>query len=173
MEHLHFRCGCGQQLVAARDLTGRPGACPTCGALLAAPGPAPALDAPWQPDEREFRPCPSCGGSIRGKARKCLHCGELLDPSMLTTAGRGVGREPRAAAQLQDLPEDAAATNLATQALYINMLPGLGWIVALPLALRARHLAARNNADMKKANMALGFTFTHLMTVLMILSNCK
>lgn len=43
-----FRCPCGTTLQAANDVIGRPGRCPTCGALLAIPRPAaPARRRLW------------------------------------------------------------------------------------------------------------------------------
>jgi hypothetical protein len=63
--------------------------CDTCGATLVLPGPAGVIQAAALPPAAPPGPaaahkdCPLCGERIRAAAKKCKHCGEILDPDLL------------------------------------------------------------------------------------------
>jgi DNA-directed RNA polymerase subunit RPC12/RpoP len=82
---ISFRCdGCGAAINAPEKAAGRQAKCPSCSApvfvpqapVSVPPAPAPAAQAP------EYKSCPYCSEQILAAARKCKHCGELLDPQL-------------------------------------------------------------------------------------------
>ncbi len=98
---------CGSALNAPEGLVGKTVQCPKCAARLRVPdgagvpvtpvGPAPSGHARWSdsphaspredavcdvaaaPRQQRYRECPFCGEDVLEQAKKCKHCGEVLD----------------------------------------------------------------------------------------------
>jgi len=100
---------CGSQALASDDYVGKKVVCPRCNATITVTAPvdpsinllevipiaAPVSPTPpagpvaveqWDvelvPQSAQFKTCDFCGESILVAARKCKHCGEMLDPSL-------------------------------------------------------------------------------------------
>jgi DNA-directed RNA polymerase subunit RPC12/RpoP len=80
-----FRCGgCGAAINAPSKLAGRQAKCPSCGDPVMVPAPV-ATPAPARPapePKPEYKACPLCSERILATAKKCKHCGEMLDPQL-------------------------------------------------------------------------------------------
>src|SRR5208283_1185889 len=102
-----FHCkACNAAINAPERAAGRQSKCPNCGNVVTVPGnpiapplPAPAskpaavkvpsaipippspVPSPAEPPP-EYKQCPYCSEKILATARKCKHCGEMLDPAL-------------------------------------------------------------------------------------------
>jgi predicted RNA-binding Zn-ribbon protein involved in translation (DUF1610 family) len=119
-ETIKVRCStCGKSFSAPGRAAGRKGPCPKCGTDLTIPSPQTTPteeDRPTAavvrlapPDlpvrrvepatvrESEYKDCPFCGEEVRARAKKCKHCGEVLDVALRAAeeARREVQRESR------------------------------------------------------------------------------
>ena len=90
-----FSCpNCGQHISATAKHIGIRTTCPTCSHLFEVPAPATLpsqreTSIPYPPT-RSSKPttksCPMCGEQILITAKKCKHCGELLDANLRVAA---------------------------------------------------------------------------------------
>jgi predicted RNA-binding Zn-ribbon protein involved in translation (DUF1610 family) len=119
-ETIKVKCStCGNSFTAPGRAAGRKGPCPKCGTALTIPShqtaptvadePTPAVVRFVPPDlpvrrvepapvrESEYKDCPFCGEEVLAKAKKCKHCGEVLDVALRAAeeARREVRRESR------------------------------------------------------------------------------
>ena len=79
MSDYNFDCPhCGQWLEAPQEMMGEAIDCPSCNGSIELPKPA-AQSETETPPEPETKDCPYCGEQILTKAKKCKHCGEILD----------------------------------------------------------------------------------------------
>jgi membrane protein YdbS with pleckstrin-like domain/DNA-directed RNA polymerase subunit RPC12/RpoP len=79
MPDYKFNCPhCGQSLEAPEDMGGQSIDCPSCSKPLVIPAPA----APPATPPITTKACLFCGEEILIQARKCKHCGEILDESL-------------------------------------------------------------------------------------------
>src|SRR5689334_64299 len=103
---------CQAKLRVAEDSTAAKVRCPTCGGAVPVPGALRAASAPPPPAPRarpapppaevrhpapasppvRTRDCPYCGEEVLSHAKKCKHCGEVIDPTL--REGRAAGRAP-------------------------------------------------------------------------------
>lgn len=109
-EMIRWTClSCNKQLKAARSATGKTIKCPQCGEVTHIPRPKPTHQppptnrllppdinllpflspAPDQPPAHQHAPspartktCPFCAEPIHVDAKKCKHCGEIIDPTL-------------------------------------------------------------------------------------------
>ena len=119
-ETIKVKCStCANSFTAPGRAAGRKAPCPKCGTALTISSPQTtpmAEDRPTlaavrlaQPDmpvrrvepapvrESEYKDCPFCGEEVLAKAKKCKHCGEVLDVALRAAeeARREVRRESR------------------------------------------------------------------------------
>ena len=85
MSDFTFNCPhCEQPFEAPEEMLGQTIECPSCNGVLELPkpdpGPEPELPPPAEPETKD---CPYCGERILAKAKKCKHCGEILDSSLM------------------------------------------------------------------------------------------
>lgn len=109
-----FACpGCRKTFEVNDEFAGRKTKCPKCGTFLRVPGPGgttstpvppPAVDSAVlavdilevlpSPSTDDYKDCPFCGERVLAKARKCKHCGEMLDtPPVPTTVTYNQSRD--------------------------------------------------------------------------------
>lgn len=90
---IHVTCpGCGKSINAPDHAAGRTGTCNDCGTSIAIPEtttpdaeavvPSFSTPPPLPPQAPSSQPCPFCREPILLGARKCKHCGEILDPDL-------------------------------------------------------------------------------------------
>lgn len=78
MADVKFNCPhCKQPLEAPEEMRGQPIDCPSCNKAFTIPTPT----AP-PPQSPATKACPFCGEEILSQAKKCKHCGEILDESL-------------------------------------------------------------------------------------------
>jgi DNA-directed RNA polymerase subunit RPC12/RpoP/membrane protein YdbS with pleckstrin-like domain len=89
MSDIEFKCPhCEQSLDVPEELLGQAVECPSCNGTIQLPEPqSPTATTPktqntTSESSPETRECPYCGEDILAKAKKCKHCGELLDSSL-------------------------------------------------------------------------------------------
>lgn len=88
MSEFKFNCPhCEQSLEAPEEMLGQTIECPSChGSIeLSKPEPQPQPEPtpePAPPPKPETKDCPYCSEQILAKAKKCKHCGEILDASL-------------------------------------------------------------------------------------------
>jgi hypothetical protein len=90
------RCpACGKQARAPSTAVGKMLRCPQCGQSFSpvpleqatpAPQARPQPAAPVTAKVADTRPCPFCAEPIQAAAKKCKHCGEMLDPTLRAAA---------------------------------------------------------------------------------------
>src|SRR5436190_944638 len=78
---------CGAKLKAPDNAAGRTVKCLKCGEAIAVPSAAAVSPVPVQSPAQPVptsnsKPCPFCGEQILAAAKKCKHCGEVIDPTM-------------------------------------------------------------------------------------------
>ena len=83
MPDINFTCpNCGQSLEAPDDILGQQIACPSCNETINVPKSQSQPSIPPPPPQKLTRACPFCSEDILMTARKCKHCGEILDESL-------------------------------------------------------------------------------------------
>ena len=88
---------CFAKLKAPDQAAGKSLKCPTCAAAIAVPAaasagsPAPTAQVQASPASKPMKPCPFCGEDVLAIAKKCKHCGEMLDKVLDKTM---LGGEP-------------------------------------------------------------------------------
>ena len=83
MPDIKFTCpNCGQSLEAPDDMLGQQIACPSRNGTIEIPLPPPKPTIPPPTPQKLTRACPFCSEDILMTARKCKHCGEILDESL-------------------------------------------------------------------------------------------
>ncbi|HZU38079.1 MAG TPA: YccF family protein [Gemmataceae bacterium] len=98
---------CGVYLKAPDGLTCQTMQCPKCAGLVPVPAVAAASarparasgvlardEEPTVSSAEAYRDCPFCSEPIRQSARKCKHCGEMLDPALRASHERQRATEP-------------------------------------------------------------------------------
>ncbi len=81
MQNMKFECPeCSQHIEISEDLLGETVECPSCNASIQLTFEAPAESL--EQKEKATKDCPYCGEEILAKARKCKHCGEILDEAL-------------------------------------------------------------------------------------------
>jgi len=108
---------CGSRSKAPDGAAGRRVKCPKCGAILQVGNPAgTSLPPVRQPDsaraegQPERRECPYCSETIMATARKCKHCGEIIDPELKESRRQtGNGKARRADDYDDDYDDDPRA----------------------------------------------------------------
>jgi hypothetical protein len=98
---------CSQALEVPEELLGKTVECPACKGAIRLPAPQP-IPAP-QPARNKVvvgnrpaaafgglktKPCPMCGEDILAVAKKCKHCGSMLDGSSSAQQVSVTGRDP-------------------------------------------------------------------------------
>ncbi len=82
MSDIKFICPhCKQSLEAPPDMLGQLIDCPSCSQSIEVQMAKPPLSTP-PPPQKLTRACPFCSEEILMTARKCKHCGEILDESL-------------------------------------------------------------------------------------------
>ena len=87
---IRFKCPtCGGSVKCPDEYAGQTGKCHKCSSQVAIPFESPiavikapepiVVSRPMPADEVD---CPFCGEMILGHAKKCKHCGEILDPTL-------------------------------------------------------------------------------------------
>jgi len=146
-----FSCGsCGKKLTAKDEHAGKRAKCSACGGVTRipsqptreaddsppVPSPKPAVDPRGLPDPTPpplpsaTKPCPYCAEDIKVEAKKCRHCGEILDPVLRAAqeAGRlATQRIEHRASPFPSLPPRKARWKLGC----------IGWIVIIVVVLLA------------------------------------
>ena len=81
MADLNFLCpSCRQSLEASEDLLGRTVQCPSCSTTINVPYQVATASAYSPPPM--MKDCPYCCEQILASAKKCKHCGEIVDISL-------------------------------------------------------------------------------------------
>jgi hypothetical protein len=152
---LYFRCTCGQLLTLAFEQRGSRGCCPTCAAIVRAPGERLAEPIWRRPLPTLQAPCSSCGQLVRAQARKCRHCGELLSLDALD----GLELETTARTRGNDALIGNEAGLLAAAAV-LALVP-FGAVLGLILAHRAhaRVVAAGHSRLLSLAVLITNYLF--------------
>lgn len=121
MSMIHFFCkNCGGQLKANADAVGKRCACPRCRSSMTVPNTTAATSFEDQKGD-DLTPCPYCSEKIQRSARKCKHCGEILDRELRES--RRI--EPnRALSQSNNSNGNPQEKSLAL-AMLLELLPGL------------------------------------------------
>jgi DNA-directed RNA polymerase subunit RPC12/RpoP len=123
--HVRFVCvNCSHNLKVPDKLVGRSVKCPRCSTTVKVPGKTAAAPAPQETEEENLAPveqantqptqdCPFCGELILTKAKKCKHCGEIVDVVL------------RAAEETRRESGDGRKRASLTVPSYIGMIVGL------------------------------------------------
>ena len=135
---------CRASFQAPDHFEGKTGRCPKCKQTFVVkglaervelrpvngPGPSASTDYPTYDIKEPTKPCPFCGETILEVARKCKHCGEMLDASPRPTPVVASPTKPTGARKAEDIA--CAGIGLRMLAAIIDGVPlGLGsWIVA-------------------------------------------
>ncbi len=90
---------CDYTYKIADELAGKTVLCPECQTRLKVPPVQGSTQGRKRRDERDYdheaeanvRQCPFCSETIMATARKCKHCGEILDPELRESREPGKG----------------------------------------------------------------------------------
>ena len=113
MSDIDFKCpACAQDLQAPTSMSGETIDCPNCTKPLIVPAIQPSTQRTYTPPQKPKltipkgglagatsqsqteKPCPMCGESILAVAKKCKHCGSMLDGTQNAQNVTVTGKDP-------------------------------------------------------------------------------
>src|SRR5262249_51238413 len=122
------------------DASGKRIKCPKCRAACLVPqvasAPLPVHKSSQRseaPPEAEIRQCPFCSEKILATARKCKHCGEIIDPELKESRRRASGAQRPVVSALAVVRADPADREVARAIDRLAARKSLGLSIALTL----------------------------------------